>query len=66
MTAVVQLYTLDLDDGQLLSNPKPTFVSMSVCSCYEYGGSPEVTVGFNGAYQYRKWRTLGRVSHESA
>jgi hypothetical protein len=30
------------------------------------GSSPEVLVGANGKTHITKWRTLGRVSHESA
>ncbi|KAI8466873.1 MAG: hypothetical protein J3K34DRAFT_460669 [Monoraphidium minutum] len=33
-------------------------------NCYNYGGTPEVTVLPGGKTKIVKWRTLGRISHE--
>lgn len=34
--------------------------------CYNYGATPEVKVLEGGKTTLKKWRTLGRISHESA
>jgi hypothetical protein len=37
------------------------------CSCYNYGASPEVGItSADGSTNVIKWRTLGRISHETA
>lgn len=36
-------------------------------SCYNYGASPEISItSASGATRVVKWRTLGRISHETA